>query len=333
MLIKLLRKSFSKINIQLIQVFDLFSTGISTFLMSKYKEIPFVIRLGAIYELFYSEKIRSKLINKNYQIAVVSSKVITRLLNYWAQFLFKHSSFIVSNSQFLLNHYFRFEGHNAIVIPNTVNFNFIEKIIKLPPSEDFALFVGRIEPRKSVEMAILAYSNLFKENRPLKLIIIGNHNINPMYTKSLKILIKQCSLESHIEFIDHLDQFQLPDYYWNARYTIFCTNAINFPITEGLPNVIVESLSSGGLVVASNVAGVSEILFDKKNGFLYPAESLSTLISILKFLDNSKQLRLKVRNIAKQTALDLFQSKNISLKYAMVYRKVIQSHKKYNNRK
>jgi glycosyltransferase involved in cell wall biosynthesis len=53
-------------------------------------------------------------------------------------------------------------------------------------------------------------------------------------------------------------------------------------LSEGLPNVVLESMAAGKAVVAANVGGVAEIVEHRRNGLLFPAEdeaALSTAIS------------------------------------------------------
>lgn len=59
---------------------------------------------------------------------------------------------------------------------------------------------------------------------------------------------------------------------------------------EGLPISIIEGLSVGTPVVASNVGGVSELVLDNINGFLVENEVSSIKQTILKFIEKPKSI-------------------------------------------
>jgi len=64
--------------------------------------------------------------------------------------------------------------------------------------------------------------------------------------------------------------------------------------SEGSPNTILESLSFGLPVVATNVGGVSELVEHGENGFLVPSGDLDGLVQYCKILIDDSVLRTKI---------------------------------------
>jgi glycosyltransferase involved in cell wall biosynthesis len=60
---------------------------------------------------------------------------------------------------------------------------------------------------------------------------------------------------------------------------------------EGTPRVITEAMASGLLVVATDIAGISEQVVDDENGFLTPTEDAGTLGERMEELFADSELR------------------------------------------
>jgi glycosyltransferase involved in cell wall biosynthesis len=82
---------------------------------------------------------------------------------------------------------------------------------------------------------------------------------------------------------------------------IFCL--ASEPRSEGLPTVIIEAMTAGLPVVASDVGGVSELVEDGATGFLVPSRDVSALAETLQRLASSPQLRRQMGLAGYQRAL------------------------------
>jgi len=144
------------------------------------------------------------------------------------------------------------------------------------------------------------------------------------YTSILMNLIKKLGLKENITFKGFVPQKYLYKYYKNARYTIFSSNDRLITMTEGLPNVVIEAMASGSIIVASNVGGVSEVIRNGENGFLYNPYSISELIQILSKLDKAPENYLNIiKNNAKIFIQNNLNFKIISRKYLKIYNNLL----------
>ena len=322
--IKIINFVASKEKVDLIQLFDPISTGlVGLYSLIRFQK-PIVIRLGTIFEKFYAGKMKNLLRKSNRNTIKKIGFITEKILKLFCIFVLIKCKSVISNSSFIYNHYKPYIDENKMyIIHNGVNIKKSSKNDNFLKHNDYALYVGRIEPRKSINIIIKAYSKLSLKTRPKKLYLIGDYNFDPEYTELLKNLIKKLGLKENIIFKGFVSQNYLYMYYKNSRYTIFSSNDRFFPMTEGLSNVVLEAMASGAVVVASNVAGVSEVIINGENGFLYNSYSIKELIQILSKLDEAPDDYLDIiKNNAKIFIQNNLNFRKISRKYLKIYNNV-----------
>ena len=72
---------------------------------------------------------------------------------------------------------------------------------------------------------------------------------------------------------------------------------------DGRPNIVLESLSMGIPVVASDVGGLPGTIKDGYNGFLCNSEDTLSFVEKIKLLYNDESLRMKMSRQAREYAL------------------------------
>lgn len=87
---------------------------------------------------------------------------------------------------------------------------------------------------------------------------------------------------------------------------------------EGLPMVILEAMSQGIPVVASNVGGVGEVIKNGKNGFCVE-NSVDKFANAIETILNDRNLLEKMRNSAKRTYLESFTIEHMVTGYLGYY--------------
>lgn len=162
-------------------------------------------------------------------------------------------------------------------------------------SKKFILAVGRLNSNKQFDRLIDAFSVL--RDYDIDLLISGIGPNKSMLEKQVEDL----GLSSRVHFIGFQENIQ--DYYSQA--TLFVsTSAI-----EGYPNAIVEALSLGCPVVATDCEfGPSEIIENGNNGFLIKLNDQEELVIAIERLLNDTELRTKFsmnsRNINETNSID-----------------------------
>ncbi|MBC7486850.1 MAG: glycosyltransferase family 4 protein [Cytophagaceae bacterium] len=156
------------------------------------------------------------------------------------------------------------------------------------------LYMGWLEGYKGIFDFIEAIKLLKDEGVAFKAKICG------MGSAKGKMLntIKQFGLESVIEYVgwvtgdDKMKQFRETDIFVLPSHR------------EGMPNVLMEAMSSGIPVVATKVGGVPELVQNGINGFLVDSGSPIQLADCISQLINSKELRTKFSDNGRKYIID-----------------------------
>jgi glycogen(starch) synthase len=177
-----------------------------------------------------------------------------------------------------------FNVENAVVIPSGIPDGWIAQ---QPPgrpslSEPIRLlYVGRLEAEKGPDVAVRAVEHLIKVrgHRNLYLDLIGNGR--PEFIETLKRLIVSSSLQSVVRLLGFLPRSELIQRY--SEYDILLFPTLRW---EGLPMTIIEAMSQGLPVIASDIGGPRDIIEHGRNGFLVtpndPAELAGAIEKIIK---------------------------------------------------
>lgn len=117
----------------------------------------------------------------------------------------------------------------------------------LPTHAPFALWVGRMAPVKGLTDLIDAWRRLAASEARLYLVGDGPQR------NQLQALVRRLDLEERVCFAGARAQDELGDWYRAADLTVLPSRS------EGIPNVLLESLACGTPFLATDVGGVREI--------------------------------------------------------------------------
>ncbi|WP_371060680.1 glycosyltransferase family 4 protein [Rhodosalinus sp. 5P4] len=134
------------------------------------------------------------------------------------------------------------------------------------------IFVGRLAPVKGLRVLFEAFRKSWAAHPDLRLTLVGDGEDRAHLEKLAK------PFGDVVRFAGYMSQDQV-------AATLQSADAFVLPsFAEGLPVVLMEALASERPVIATQVAGVAELVEDGANGFLVPpgdAESLAGRISAL----------------------------------------------------
>ncbi|MFT6202500.1 MAG: glycosyltransferase involved in cell wall biosynthesis [Spirosomataceae bacterium] len=175
-------------------------------------------------------------------------------------------------------------SHNAWIVYNGID---IQKFnnLKIHTGVDITVgIIGQIIPEKG-HMLLLEAMKELRTNKSVKLFVYGNENTD--FSVELKKYISTISaLSEMVEFKGFIKETEA--IYNEIDIVVNCTTE---SFAEPLGTTIIEGMSYGKIVVASNVGGTPEIIDDKLNGYLYQSTSLKNLQSTLEYVvDNCHKL-------------------------------------------
>lgn len=138
--------------------------------------------------------------------------------------------------------------------------------LNIDPRTELVVFIGRFVPLKGLRELFEAAAALSKSRPHLQIVCIGE---GPM-DRDLRSRAAQADLHGRIKFVAGANPHEIAR--WLAASNVSCLPSHS----EGCPNVVIEALSCGRPVVASNVGGVPELV-NSRCGILVPSADVKKL--------------------------------------------------------
>ena len=140
----------------------------------------------------------------------------------------------------------------------------------LDPDADIVVYVGRLDLRKGLRELVQATTSVRAHRPKLKCYLIGDGPAKGVLEEAIRVndaadvvnLVPACLTAQVAQWMAASDLVTLPSY------------------AEGCPNVVIEALSAGRPVVASNVGGIPELMNDSC-GQLVPSHDSAALAAAL----------------------------------------------------
>lgn len=192
----------------------------------------------------------------------------------------------------------------------------------LDPERPLLLWVGRMVPVKNLEMLINACEHKANRGDDFVLCLLGDGPLRPHLEK----MVKEKGLDDIISFIGSVSHKDLPSWYQAADLTVLCSHS------EGLPNVLRESVACGTPFVSTDVGSITEIsdssyamltepgngqdLFQAIDTVLYGSYQEEALLAPVRSWDDMAQEILILANDLKSAQETESDSKTESLKEA-----------------
>lgn len=152
----------------------------------------------------------------------------------------------------------RWYGGNYTIIPNGVDVNAVPHAPKPEAGHLRALFVGRTEERKGLPVLLRAFDALV-EHVPARLAVVG---ADP---DDVRRILVHPELEQHLDLHGKVSEAELWDHL--ARADVLCAPSLS---GESFGMVLTEAFAAGTPVIASGIAGYSDVVTDQVDGVLVP---------------------------------------------------------------
>ena len=213
--------------------------------------------------------------------------------------------------------------NRVTVIPNGVdveifhgNYNSSSAKTKLYSDEAKSNFIigciGSIKPQKNQIMLINAVRRLKSNNsmKNIKVLFVGDGPDR----KKLEQVINGTNLRNHIEFLGRRNDIHLI----LASIDILVSTSLSK--FEGMSNVVLEAMSSGVPVIATNSVGTSELIKDGINGFLIESKDISKLAEKIKLLSKNRPLLKRMAQNGRKIILEKYTIEKMISSYEYTYR-------------
>lgn len=194
---------------------------------------------------------------------------------------------------------------NLVSIPNPTPY--INTFNEPSLNYKIVISVGRLTQVKGYDLLIEAWKKVCDQNPGWKLYIVGSGEEK----QNLEMLATQLGIMDRIEFTGQTTDVR--SFY--EKSSIFCLSSRN----EGLPMVLLEAQAYGLPIVAFDCdTGPSEIVVNKKNGFLVPNGNIESLAYHLNEIINFEDEKYKKMVFESFLCTQNFKIENILNKWYVV---------------
>lgn len=223
------------------------------------------------------------------------TKISARFVSYPLELKLIQSSDIVTTvsksiAQELKEHYLNLD--EVSIVYNGVDEKFFyPKQIKSGDGSKYIMYAGRADREKGLFDLVKCGKFICSERSDVFFIVAGNgRDFNKLKRKTRK-----AGLQDRFIFLGQVDKDQMVKLYQNA--TLFVLPSYH----EGLPGVLLEAMSCGLPVIATDVRGNRDLVSNGENGVIVPSRAPKKMAEAISILLKDKKLRKKLGKNARKT--------------------------------
>jgi glycosyltransferase involved in cell wall biosynthesis len=239
-------RKIKKINPDIIHVQSI-NIAIPVWISKKILKIPFVVmgQGSDIYLPVWFTKLTSKTLMKNADSVIALTNDMKRVMQ-------------------------DIYDRDIVVVPNGIDLN--EYIVRLPiqrieRSEKRILFVGRLHPIKGVRYLLQAMLLIHKDMPKARLILVGDGEERDY----LENLTDHLGLRECVDFVGKVPHGRIPDFMRQSDLFVLPSLSESFGIVN------LEAMACRLPIVATNVAGIPDLIENGVNGYLVPPENFQEM--------------------------------------------------------
>lgn len=146
------------------------------------------------------------------------------------------------------------------------------------------LYVGRLAAAKGLPVLLQSLATLKLERPNIQLTVVGDGEDRT----ALEDQAQKLNLANNVTFVGYQSPDQVRAHLANSDVFVMSSFA------EGVPVVLMEAMMAGLPVVATQIAGVSELVEDGINGFIVPPSNAEALTSRISTLLADSELRRRL---------------------------------------
>ncbi|MBI3519112.1 MAG: glycosyltransferase family 4 protein [Bacteroidetes bacterium] len=159
------------------------------------------------------------------------------------------------------------------------------------------VYCGRFVAKKSPLKIIEAFHAVVKKKPNCRLAMIGDGEL----LDPCKSMAHKLKLDKNIDFLGALKAGNVVEIYQKSRILVNHSVKTNDNDSEGTPLTILEAMSCGLVVVASDHAGIKDVIINNENGFIIPENNWQLFASKLTEVVTDITLHSEISNNAIRT--------------------------------
>lgn len=174
----------------------------------------------------------------------------------------------------------------------------IRESLKIPAQAIVIGFVGRLVPDKGIHLLVQAFSELYRENDRVRLLVIGElePHRGTLPEETLRLLHEHDGIR-YIGFTHGIERYYA------------CMDLLALPTRrEGFPYVLLEAAAMQKPAIATKVTGCVDAVVDGVTGILIEPDNAPALLEALRQLVNDPALRKRMGQTARKRIEEKFQA-------------------------
>jgi colanic acid/amylovoran biosynthesis glycosyltransferase len=184
------------------------------------------------------------------------------------------------NRAYLERTYPHVPSNRVEVIHNGIDLNLFKADPSVSRKADHILAVGRLVPKKGLDVLLSALARLKSDGVPFHCRIVGDGSERAALESQRSVL----GLDEEVQFCGALHRDQVLDLMKSATVMALPCVVAEDGNVDALPTVLLEALACGLPVVSTRVSGIPEIVDHDTNGFLCEPNDPPALAACLKEL-------------------------------------------------
>jgi glycosyltransferase involved in cell wall biosynthesis len=183
------------------------------------------------------------------------------------------------------------------------------------------LAVGRLVRKKGFDVLIRALPQIIKEAGPVRLALVGQGDL----WDELQTLAQEQGVQDHIWMPGAVERDRIPALFRSCDILSVPSVHDQRGNVDGLPNVVLEGMASGVAIVASDVAGIPQVIIPEETGLLVPEKDPAALASAIVRLLREPGLGQKLGRGARRKVEEHLNWPTVAQDFERVYRQALRS--------
>jgi len=177
------------------------------------------------------------------------------------------------------------------------------------------LFAGRLSSEKNLDVLLNAWKQVIQNNPGAHLLILGEGGGFRNVEAEIRQLAEDLRLNESVRFMGHVSDV--------TPYLLSGDIFVLISSSEGMSNALLEAMSVGIGIVASDVPGNAYLINNEKNGLLVkPGDVNNTAKAIIKLLENPK-LNEDLGKSVRYKAIHEYSIESVADRYIDLYSKIL----------
>ncbi|MGP1375880.1 MAG: glycosyltransferase family 4 protein [Almyronema sp.] len=171
------------------------------------------------------------------------------------------------------------------------------------------LYVGRLAAMKGLPILLESLAQLHSTQPNLQLTVVGDGEERA----SLEANVQQMGLQTVVEFVGYQSQSAVRQYLQQTDIFVLPSFA------EGVPVVLMEAMATAVPVIATRIAGISELVEEGVSGYLVPPGDVYALQQKICLLAENAELRQQLGQAGRRQVKEAFNLKTEAQKLHEIF--------------